>query len=74
MQSKEIVLLDLYADVKARLGIEKAASNVPSDALYKNMVAHLDELLDSQLNSATNRIIAYLGRHKRLMNIILTNF
>jgi hypothetical protein len=30
---------------------EKAASHEHSDALYENIVAHLDELLDSQLTA-----------------------
>lgn len=48
MQSKMIVFQVLDGDMIGS-GIEKAASNGSSDALFENIVARLDELLDSQL-------------------------
>jgi hypothetical protein len=51
LQSKKIVLQALDGARKARPRIEKAASNESSDALYENIVAHLDELSDSQLTA-----------------------
>jgi hypothetical protein len=37
---------------------EKAASYEPSDALYENIVAQLDELLDSQLTALIEAVQA----------------
>jgi hypothetical protein len=51
LQSKKNGLQALDGARKARPKIEKAASYEPSDALYENIVAHLDDLSDSQLTA-----------------------
>ncbi|VVB63278.1 Uncharacterised protein [uncultured archaeon] len=64
MQSKKIVFQALDGAIKARPGIEEAASNGPSDALYKEMVAHLDELLDGQLTALIEAVRAVQVEHE----------
>ena len=51
MQSQEIGL-------QALDGAEKAAPNELSDALYEEMAAHLDELLDGQLTALIEAVRA----------------
>lgn len=38
--------------------LNKAASSEPSDALYESIVAHLDELLDSELTALIEAVRA----------------
>jgi hypothetical protein len=58
LQSKKIVFQALDGAIKARPRTEKAAPNEPSDALYEEMVAHLDELLDGQLTALIEAVRA----------------
>lgn len=52
MQSREIIFQGLDRSMEARL------RNEPSDTLYENIVAQLDELLDSQLTALIEAVRA----------------
>ena len=58
MQSKKIVFQALDGATKARLRIEEAGSNESHNALYENIVAHLDDLLDRQLTALIEAVRA----------------